>query len=165
MTVILEDISKLFENLKNQVVLSKSSEEVLKDMFSAMSAIDQKKFVLDNLLESLKKGDDPSTVLKVFKDIGIYELETVPNNPGGNENYSKGLGKLLYSIRRLLGGAKFAAACAAKKLTKSINIGLDNGFPSISLEGSNIDDITDFISEAYFVYDLKQAAKKDDQTK
>jgi hypothetical protein len=76
-------IAELQDTLKKIISLVDVEAALIPDLIlraglEAMEVIDAKRFVLDNLLEGLKRGDKPGPLIERYRQLGL--LNTVPPN-------------------------------------------------------------------------------------
>jgi hypothetical protein len=138
-----EDILNLFKEIKTDVQADVSAEVTFKSAFGSLDKLEQKRFVLDNLLERLKKGETPARVLHRFQNLGLIDLKSVETKwdeyikleSGEAERpSSSGWGKFIkrqISNLRRFGATVGILACSAfKTLPKFLKI-----VPAISFLG------------------------------
>ena len=172
--IIADDILNLLEDLKNAVIKSTSPEEVFKTAFKGLNQLEQKQFVIDNLMEGIKRGEKPSILLKRYEQIGIFQVGEVhreslqdQRGPGAKlqemnsrdndsfEQQAKEMGSFIYKCKQVLKRSALtfcSLACAAMKNIPSYikfepTIKLGPGLSSISIGLSSDADFTlqDFI--------------------
>lgn len=69
-TVYAELIS-MVEAIPEDTGKDSTPEQILKSAFSHLQKVDQKRFVLENMLEGIKRGDKIDTLTKNYQDLGL----------------------------------------------------------------------------------------------
>lgn len=136
---IQKEFESIFHNLENHV--NSRPEQLIKVALNAVNALESKHFLLTNLLESLKKGDNYYETMKRFKDLGITNLE-IPETSNENDKTVKGKGKAIFRLKNAI--KKFVLALyqiivnAIKSIPNFVKlkprIGVTGWFPSLSFE-------------------------------
>jgi hypothetical protein len=163
-------INRILESLKEE---KPDPATIFQQGLTALSDVEKERFILENLLEAVKRGESFSNMLGRFNALKLtnYEISTIPpeiitttesNNQGvTNLTSSKGTGRLLEKLLDRL--KKFALKImqllinAMKMLPKFISIqpivGFAGPFPTFSFQ-------LDLQTESLNLYDLFQDLTK-----
>jgi hypothetical protein len=137
------DLQDLFEDILEELKAHRdyNPEKQLSVVLSALDKLEKKHFILSNLLEQLKKGEDYYKILNRFNKLGLTDIK-IPKKKDRNENIEgKGRG-ILNSIGFLKRIGKTLHHLTINFLTMipsfialKPRIGVTGGFmPSISFE-------------------------------
>jgi hypothetical protein len=100
------DLQALFEKILEEIKAHRdyNPEKQLSVALSAIDKLDKKQFILSNLLEQLKKGEDYYKILERFNKLGLSDIK-IPNKKDRNENI-KGRGRAILDSIKSSGGIK-----------------------------------------------------------
>jgi hypothetical protein len=159
--VITEDIIALLQSVFQDVRQSVKPEDTFLKALKNLDKVEQKRIVLENLLEGIKRGEKPSVLLKRFDELGLIDISQnrrkVETPPTGDEERWLGatIGKLKKKLFRLGLTLTNLARSAAENLPKKLKFGASVDFfpPNFGLKidaDTSLQDIIDWIDQAWF---------------
>lgn len=144
------DLQNKYEEIFNQLseVESDKPEKIIKIALDSVDSLERQQFVLSNLLEAIKKGENYNNVISRYNEIGltninisqpVTEPQNIPNNIGSS------LWDSMRSVKNIAVTLYKIIVNSIKSIPKFIElkprVGLSGMFPTISfeIEGSGID--------------------------
>jgi hypothetical protein len=71
-----EDVGEFIVDLATQLRLVKEPKTAFKLTFDQLDDVDRKRFVISNILEAYKRGEEPDRIAKRFESLGLIKAET-----------------------------------------------------------------------------------------
>jgi hypothetical protein len=79
---VLEDVLSFVEDAARRTELCQARPgESFETGLALLSEAEQRLFMLRNVLEAMKRGEDPRTTLRRYKDLGLLKCQEVPQTP------------------------------------------------------------------------------------
>ncbi len=176
--VLADDLLSMIEQFKTDVIKKSDPKDIFIRAFEALNDLDKKNFLADNLMEGLKRGERPATLLRRFDKLGLLDLgkhkDTV-ESLAKSESESKGddelsgwgrVGHFFRSCLRKIGlVATTLVSASVKAIPKLVNLeykmGIEKGgWPELAfgvgIDGSTLLDILEEIKEALWLQALKE---------
>jgi len=171
-TVLANDLISAVEQFKNDVIKASQPTDIFKHALSALDNLDKKNFVIENLLEGLKRNEAPATLLHRFDKLGLLNLgeeyNTIPD--AIEEGTGSSLQLIKSGIRKaqILGTSLLSATVKAlPKLAKfehKVTFGKNGLMPEISFGvgsdvGLTLQDILTAVGDELWLESLRQKQK------
>jgi hypothetical protein len=146
---VLDSFDKILEDTERELKEKTDAESLLKNGLRALARIERFRFLLDNLLESVKRDQSLHNSVLLFKTAGLFDSPNVSIDPSEETRNSpwrsnQGSGAFL---RKILNRVKQVALTLMELVTNAIkviprlvslkpkpSIGLSGPFPTFSLE-------------------------------
>lgn len=140
---IENDVQTLFESIFTQLkeVEDARPEKLLSTALSAIDSLDEKRFLLTNLLESLKKGESYHATLKRFNNLGVTNIPVQEPEEAGKEKtrgHGSGIIAAVRKIKQFTQAVYQVVLNAIRSLPRFMElkprIGISGVVPTVSFE-------------------------------
>lgn len=168
--ILAEDILKMMSDLKDDIVKATTPEEIFQKALKGMDNLDKKNFLLDNLLEGLKRGDTPAKLLHRYDKLGLLDLgerqkQVEAMSTDENDLSSNGLGRFIQKLKMIIrrSGLTMTALISPAlkgipkllKLEHKVTFGKHGLIPEISFGvgsdiGTTLQDLIEIVKDAWW---------------
>jgi hypothetical protein len=151
---MIEHVSSLLRSVLYALRSEQEPEKVFAAAIGGLNRVEQEQFILENILESLKRGDELSAIMDRFQSLGLFETNLVPDAPPPSPVDQ---GSFLMRLRMKLGKSAMVLAkvalSAARAAGKFVDVVPVVGFvgpvPTISLQlqpkGASVDEVLELV--------------------
>lgn len=167
---IIDHLSTMLKNILSDLRSKQEPDQILTMALGGLTKIQQEQFVLENILESLKKGEDLTNISSRLERLGLlpseFKTEPIPDDknvpdPKVQQERNWGAGKffrdLLKKLKKpallLLESAMSAAKAAGKFVEVTPIIGFVGPVPTVSLKfeskGASVEELIKML-EGFF---------------
>jgi len=160
---MIDHLSAIMMEMLSTVRKENEPDKVFAAAMQGLNKMQQEQFILENILESLKRGENLPEVMSRFNKLGLVknQEDAAPVNIADNESaapYSRqgsffmNLGKKIGRSSMILTKLAWAAAKAAGKFVEVVPvIGFVGPVPSVSLQlkpkGASVDELIELVME------------------